>query len=116
MVSKTDLFLKVSTLKGDNTPSVPWSTVIERKIPPSPYRVLLAVEEVNHRKTLHNLDVHRIYNGNLVAEIMDRKLISINEKVFSTYIPETEIFQIPESWTHPGNVPIYHWTFHRDGK
>ena len=45
MVSKTDLFLIVSAFQGDNTPSTPRSTVIERKIPPSAYRVLFAAEQ-----------------------------------------------------------------------
>ena len=35
MVSKTDLFLKISGFQGDNTPSAARATVIERKIPPS---------------------------------------------------------------------------------
>ena len=54
MISKTDLFLKVSAFKGDNTPSAPRSTVIGLKIPPFIYRVLLVVEEVNHTLTLYN--------------------------------------------------------------
>ena len=57
MVSKTDLFLIVSAFQGDNTPSTPRSTVIERKIPPSSYKVLLAVGEVSNTLTLYDLVV-----------------------------------------------------------
>ena len=42
---KTDIFLKVCAYQGDNTHSAPRSGVIERKIPQSVYRVLLAAEE-----------------------------------------------------------------------